>query len=289
MRSLYTLSFFTALTLLYTSVQANDPKDLAAIMKDQVLHGYLDKAELPNSLTLLPPPPSKNSTSHLHDLNINQQALKLENTPRWKQAAIDSNLLFPKAADIYACAADVEINQKTTPTLYKLLQKTLVDIGLTPTLAKTHYQRPRPFMENGQQICHLTPDEQQTYARLYQETKADLSKDGSYPSGHSALGWGWALIMSEIVPERRDHIFLRGRTYAESRAICNVHWQSDILQGKLLGSTTVAALQANTHFQKDLATAKQEVFKARQAGKKPNPVICQREQENLSITLKDIL
>lgn len=274
---------------LTTPTFANDA-DLAELLKKtQVFEGYLDKTELPNSKTLVPIPPSKNSAAFQQDLAINKQALALQNTARWKQAAIDSNLLFPKAADIYACAANVDISQKTTPTLYKLLQKTLVDIGTTPSLAKTTYQRARPFMENGQEICNLTPDEQKSYGRLYQETQADLAKDGSYPSGHSALGWGWALIMTEVVPQRQDHILLRGRTFAESRAICNVHWQSDILQGKLVGSTTVAALHSNAEFKKDLDKAKKEVVKAQRAGKTPDAAMCQRESQNLSETLRDIL
>ena len=277
-------------TLVFSmSLHAEHPMSLAQIMKEQMLKGYLNKSELPNSLTLLPAPPSAHSTSQAHDLYINRQALALQHTARWKQAALDSDLLFPKAAHIYACAANVDINQHTTPTLYRLLQKTLVDLGSTPSRAKVHYKRPRPFMQNGQPICHLTPEEQQQYGRLYQETPEDLAKDGSYPSGHSAAGWGWALIMSEIVPERKDHILLRGRTYAESRVVCNVHWQSDIIQGKLVGSTTVAALHSNPAFQKDLAQAKKEVLKAQRKGQVPDTAMCQQESENLSQTLADIL
>ena len=268
---------------------ADDADQLAAIMKDQVTKGYLSKTELPNSQTLVPLPPSANSTSFQHDLAINKQALALQNSPRWKQAALDANLLFPKAAQIFSCAADVDISQQNTPTLYKLLQKSLVDVGLSPHAAKVHYQRKRPFMENGQQICHLTPEEQKAAGILYQETQADLAKDGSYPSGHSAAGWGWALIMSEVVPQRQDAILLRGRTFAESRVICNVHWQSDIVQGKVMGAATVAALHSNNQFMKDLATAKKEVAQAQRLGKKPNATACQREAQNLSTTLSDIL
>ena len=31
-----------------------------------------------------------------------------------------------------------------------------------------------------------------------------LREDGSYPSGHNAIGWAWALILAEIAPERAD-------------------------------------------------------------------------------------
>ena len=211
------------LSIVSLATYAESDDFLEQLMKTQILVGYLSKEEFPNSLALLPPPPKTNSLTQQNDVDINKKALALRNTDRWKQAAIDSNLLVPKVATVYSCAADVDINEKNTPTLYKLLQKSMVDIGSSPYKAKEAYQRTRPFMENGQDICNLTAEEQKQYGLLYQEPKSSLEKDGSYPSGHSAIGWGWALIMSEIVPQRKDHILLRGRTYAESRVVCNIH------------------------------------------------------------------
>src|SRR2546427_11066536 len=72
-----------------------------------------------------------------------------------------------------------------------------------------------------------------------------LRKNGSYPSGHTSIGWAWALILSEIVPDRADAIQARGRNYGESRLVCNVHWQSDILEGRFMGAAAVARLHDN--------------------------------------------
>ena len=47
--------------------------------------------------------------------------------------------------------------------------------------------------------------------------------DGSCPSGHTDIGWGWALILSEIAPDRTDAILERDRAFGESRVVCNVH------------------------------------------------------------------
>jgi len=69
-----------------------------------------------------------------------------------------------------------------------------------------------------------------------------LEKDGSYPSGHSAVGWAWALILSEISPAQTDAILARGRVFGESRNVCNVHWHSDVVQGRSMGASTVARL-----------------------------------------------
>ena len=97
-----------------------------------------------------------------------------------------------------------------------------------------------------------------------------LRGDGSYPSGHTAVGWGWGMILSTIAPERSDHLIARGRAFGESRSICNVHWTSDVQAGELMGSATTARLQADPVFQADLQAARQEVeaLRARQA--RPN-------------------
>ena len=60
-------------------------------------------------------------------------------------------------------------------------------------------------------------------------------KDGSSPCGHTAIGWAWALTLSEISPERADSILARGRAFGESRVIliwfdedryCYTSWNS---------------------------------------------------------------
>ena len=67
-----------------------------------------------------------------------------------------------------------------------------------------------------------------------------LRADGSYPSGLTAIGWGWALILAQLMPDRADAILERGRAFGESRAVCNVHWYSDVVAGRIVGSAAVA-------------------------------------------------
>ena len=59
---------------------------------------------------------------------------------------------------------------------------------------------------------------------------------------------------------------LRGRNYGESRLVCNVHWQSDILEGRFMGAAAVARLHDNAAFNKDLLAARKEIAAARKAG-----------------------
>ena len=137
-----------------------------------------------------------------------------------------------------------------------MLRRTLIDIGLSTYPTKNRYQRARPFTVNAAPTS--TPAEE-----------AFLRKDGSYPSGHSAVGWGWALILAEIAPERADAILARGRAFGQSRVVCNVHWLSDTEEGRLMASATVAKLHDQPDFRADLEAARSEVAAARTKGLHP--------------------
>lgn len=107
-----------------------------------------------------------------------------------------------------------------------------------------------------------------------------MKKDGSYPSGHTAIGWAWALILTEIAPDRTNEILARGRSFGESRMVCNVHWYSDIIEGRFMAASTVARLHANETFMADLAEAKKESAAAKAKGLKPTRD-CAAEDEAL--------
>jgi hypothetical protein len=95
-------------------------------------------------------------------------------------------------------------------------------------------------------------------------------EDGSYPSGHTAIGWAWALILTEIAPDRADAILARGRAFGESRVVCNVHWHSDVVEGRFVGAAAVARLHADPAFRADMEAAKLEVTAVRAKGLKPS-------------------
>jgi acid phosphatase (class A) len=232
-----------------------------------ILAGYLKPDTLPNSLALLPPPPDEGSAALALDVEVSRKSLALRGTPRWALATEDANLMFPQAAGTFSCALGIPITEKETPHLYMLLRRTLTDAGLSSYTAKKQYQRKRPFIVNKEPIC--SPDDQEY-----------LMKDGSYPSGHTAIGWAWALILSEIAPEQADAIFARGRAFGESRIVCNVHWHSDVVEGRFMGAAAVARLHADPAFQAELEAAKVEVATLRAKGLKPSRD-CQAEADAL--------
>jgi len=220
-------------------------KEIPEISKG-ILQGYLTEQELPNSLKLVSPPPEEGSAAYALDQEIAAMYVASDDEARTAQAAKDAILHFPEATEAFNIVLETKISEEATPNLYMILRRTLADAGLSTYAAKNHYQRERPFMVNNTPIC--TPEDEE-----------GLRKDGSYPSGHTAIGWTWALILTEVFPEQADDILIRGKEFGISRNVCNVHWHSDVLAGRMMGAATVANLHANEDFMIDLAAAKEEI------------------------------
>jgi acid phosphatase (class A) len=212
--------------------------------------GYLEQAALPDSSALLPPPPAAGSAAEARDLDASRTALALRGGPRWELAMADADLFGLRATSAMSCAAGIAIGPETTPKLDRLMRKVMPDIGLATYRAKLRYQRTRPFVINGEPNC--TP-----------AMSAQLARDGSYPSGHSAIGWGWGLILAELLPDRANLLIARGGAHGDSRRICNVHWLSDVEAGRTIASATVARLHAAPEFRRDLDAVRKELRQAR--------------------------
>ncbi|KRG38895.1 hypothetical protein ARC20_14180 [Stenotrophomonas panacihumi] len=242
-------------------------------LKPGVPAGYLGR-DLPDSLALLPAPPAPGSAAFANDEAVHAAAQRLRDTPRYAQATRDADLSFPAASDNFACALGVPIDAQATPRLYMLLRRTMVDAGLGTYGAKNQYQRVRPFMLHEEHTC-LARDEEA------------LRKDGSYPSGHTAIGWTWAMVLTQVAPARANALLARGRQFGESRLVCNAHWQSDVLEGRAVASGVFAKLQGNADFLADVAAARKEVAARQAAG--ATPTGCETEAAALATPVPGVL
>jgi acid phosphatase (class A) len=221
-----------------------------------ILAGYLPFEAACNSLALLPPPPAAGSAAATLDEEVSRKNLTLQGSPRWTLAASDADLSLPHAAGTFSCALGIPISEEDTPRLHMLLRRTFTDAIIATLKAKNHYRRVRPFAVNKAPTC--APQKEN-----------NLKEDGSYPSGHSAVGWAWALILSELDPEHGDAVLARGRAFGESRLVCNVHWHSDVVEGRFIGAAVVSRLHANPAFLDELNAAKAEIASVRAKGRKP--------------------
>ena len=228
--------------------------------------GYLAPDAMPDSLRLLPPPPAAGSGTQADDTAAFAATRALKDQPRWALAANDVDQ-SPEAAFLdFTCALGVTLDDGSAPSLSTLFSRVAKDARGVVDPPKDHYGRHRPYVDNPGDICVAKSE--------------GLARSPSYPSGHTTLGWAWALILTELAPDRATEILLRGRVYGESRVVCGVHYPSDIEAGRTNGAALVAALHGNASFRADLERARGEVEAARKAGRvRPDPAVCAVETE----------
>lgn len=216
---------------------------------------YLQEGDLPDSYTILPAPPDAASLQFLYDQARYNWGKTMRNTERGAQAAADARVEGDGVPRAFSEAFGTLISQENTPEIYTLIVNMREDAGdLATRSAKNYYNRQRPFSFYGEDTCNT-------------EQQAELSTNGSYPSGHTTIGWATALVLAEINPERQNEILDRGFQMGESRVICGYHYQSDVDAGRLTGAMAVARLHADPSFQKQLKKAKAEFKKLQKAGK----------------------
>jgi len=227
--------------------------------------GYLGQAA-PDAIRILPAPPATSSPAQAADeAAVRAARLEAEGSPRWALAAHDAEGGVQTELDNFACALGVRLDAAKVPALAAILTRMGPDLGRMIGPPKTHYARPRPFRVHEAPIC----------------TAHDpmLDDSGSYPSGHTAVGWTYALILAELAPDRATPILMRGRAYGESRVVCGVHYPSDLEAGRMAAASLVAALHGNADFRADMDKARGEVEAARRAAGAPAPAACAVQDE----------
>ena len=108
--------------------------------------------------------------------------------------------------------------------------------------AKKAFKRVRPYMSSSEIKPLVRP-----------------SISGSYPSGHTTNATLAAIVMADIVPEKRDALWARAVDYSLSRVIGGMHYPNDLLGGKLAGTAIAVALQSRPEFKADFAAARREL------------------------------
>ncbi|MBO4300519.1 MAG: phosphatase PAP2 family protein [Desulfovibrio sp.] len=206
-----------------------------------------------DSMAFLPPPPAYDSLLFAQDKAAYEYGLSLRHTERGAQALKDCDVHH--LPETFSEAFGGPITEQDMPELFLLMKRAARELSsLSTRTAKKGYRRLRPYVLYNAATCQPEGEEQRR-------------NSGSYPSGHSSMGWGLALILSEINPGRKEVLLKRGYEYGQSRVICGYHWQSDVDAGRLAGAAGVANLHANDDFSRQLHKAKEEFARLAEAGK----------------------
>ena len=207
---------------------------------------YFSTDELPDLIKCLPPPPSFNSPEFSYDV-VRYQWGKIQRLDSVRAAIARRDAVWSYDALLaeFSIPFGLTLSRTETPEIWKLMETSLATTDQMRVAPKAYYHRLRPFELYEE---HL----------LSTETEAELSGEGSYPSGHTMRGWLTALLLAEINPARADTLYARGWMYSESRVIEGAHWQSDIDATRAGASIAYAALHTSPEFLAQLQKAKTE-------------------------------
>ncbi len=209
----------------------------------------LDSMQMPNAVYFLPAPPDTASDAFQYDkAQYRWGKEQRKDSTRLAIAVNDAIWSIDNICKIYSGVLGFEISEQNAPAIYRMLTLGLLTTDQAGKLPKNHYMRTRPY------VFYNEPT-------IYPSDEAWLRTNGSYPSGHTILGWSAALLLTEMAPDKADTIMARGYMYGQSRVIAGYHWQSDVDAARLVASAAVARLHADKRFIKLMKKARREYLK----------------------------
>ena len=218
----------------------------AQAQEEEVVNAYFTTGEMPDMMKFLPGPPDSTSVAFMNDVARYYWGKEMRNDPeRAAEATRDAVYGLETILTEFEEAFGMKISKEDTPEIYKVLLEGTATCDSICTIAKPTYMRRRPFMVFNEPT--LKPE--------YEES---LRKNGSYPSGHTLLGWSSALLMMEINPDRATEILTRGYRYGENRLVVGAHWQSDTDAARLAASAAYARLHTSERFLEQMKKAREE-------------------------------
>ncbi|MBR1784879.1 MAG: phosphatase PAP2 family protein [Bacteroidales bacterium] len=215
---------------------------LAALAQEPLL----TPRQMPNAVRFLPPPPDTASAAFAYDrAQYRRGVAERADSARLAIARRDAVWSVETVCREFSEPVGLELSAEATPAIYRMLLLGLLTTDQVGKLPKDHYNRTRPYVYFGEPT--IAPGDEEA-----------LRHNGSYPSGHTILGWSAALLLTELAPERADTILARGYMFGQSRVIAGFHWQSDVDAARLAASAAVARLHADRRFQRLMKRARKE-------------------------------
>jgi acid phosphatase (class A) len=188
-------------------------------------------------VTLLPPPPASGTEADRADLAAVLALQASRSTAQIELAKADAEASVFRFAD----AIGGDFDAAHLPQTARLFERLTASISAVVGPVKDHWNRPRPFLASGKVEPLLRPD------------------GATYPSGHGVLARLYAIVLADLMPEKRREIFARGDRFAQGRLVNGVHYPSDIEAGFLAATAIAAELRQQAAFRDDLAKAREEL------------------------------
>jgi len=135
------------------------------------------------------------------------------------------------------------------PRTTAFFEKVQLDAETVTGIGKEYFHRPRPY----------TIDTNLASGKL--------EKSFGYPSGHSTESMVLALVLADLLPDKRDAILAHARLMGWHRVQIARHYPTDIYAGRVLAQAIVQELKKSKAFGKKFTGVKVEIEAIRSAAK----------------------
>jgi acid phosphatase (class A) len=193
---------------------------------------------------LVPPPPAESSERGKLDDQFILDAQK--NMTAQKMADIQRDFI----QNVFVVGQPVlgdKFSKENMPMTDAFFAKVIKEAGAGVGPLKRKYKKIRPFQYD--KNIH-TP-----------ENIASKSMGPTYPSGHSTTGAISAILLSQMVPEKRDALYERGWEYGINRVMSGAAYPSDWDAAHMIAELAINQMMKDPGFQADFQQVKAEVRK----------------------------
>jgi acid phosphatase (class A) len=215
-----------------------------------------------NIVELLPPPPDEHSPAQQADLAAVLEA---------QRAARADGSIAHAVADVqmscarFSDALGYDLTSAGTAQVLAFLDSTARQGAVISVPAKRYWRRTRPFAYSTEvEPLGDMPPRPQTHSGATGDgamTPAQLRAfddlvHSSYPSGHTTFGTLCAILLADMVPEKREALFARNFDYDHSRMVVGAHFPTDLDAGRIAGTVAASLLLQDPGVRSELGQAR---------------------------------
>lgn len=195
---------------------------------------------VPNAEEFLPGPPTDftsvpSTNQYIKDYLQYEWGKTERDTELGAQAKNDFLAQTANYLSAFSKVVGIELSAGNTPNIYTLFDYCMTYGEKAQAKAQASYFYRRPYARFNQT----------TLVPAYEDQYRNVS---SYPSSQAMMGWLFALMLTEVCPDKQNEVLARGYSYGTSSVISGYHWDSDSYAGCLLASALVSRLHSHTGF-----------------------------------------
>jgi acid phosphatase (class A) len=192
-------------------------------------------------LKFLAPPPANDSPQTMAEM-AQLLAIQASRTPEMEaRARTDATIEMARFVE----QLGPKFTKEALPKTAAFLARVTASVNPVVDLAKDNWKRLRPHQQNDQ----IKPS-------------VSLSTSASYPSGTATAGLVMAIVLGNLVPEKRAEIMARGWDLGNQRIVGGIHFPSDVEAARISATLIAFSMMARDDFKSDFEATRKEFREA---------------------------